>query len=157
MKVGEAAVTAGRLPERLWHPACFTCTECNELLVELIYFVYQGALYCGRHQGEKLKPRCAACDEVASYKYNVCFKCWLKQTLNTKSWIQLYQNPPFHVLTIKYDQSSLLVNNYYGGDEMITYICSLKYYILSMVLKKWAWLRNVSVHSLRTEIKNSPF
>lgn len=50
--------------KNLFHPSCFTCTDCNELLIELIYFVHEGQLYCGRHHSEKLKPRCAACDEV---------------------------------------------------------------------------------------------
>lgn len=47
-----------------WHPSCFTCTVCNELLVDLIYFYENGKLYCGRHHAETLKPRCSACDEV---------------------------------------------------------------------------------------------
>ena len=63
-RVEEAAVTSERLADKFWHPACFCCTECNELLIELIYFVHDDRLYCGRHHAEKMKPRCAACDEV---------------------------------------------------------------------------------------------
>ena len=53
-------------PRACWHPACFTCFDCNELLVDLIYFYHSGdgKVYCGRHHAEKVKPRCAACDEV---------------------------------------------------------------------------------------------
>ncbi|XP_064488675.1 protein prickle-like isoform X2 [Ornithodoros turicata] len=47
-----------------WHPACFTCYTCSELLVDLIYFYRDGKLYCGRHHAESLKPRCSACDEI---------------------------------------------------------------------------------------------
>ena len=49
-----------------WHPACFSCADCHELLVDLIYFYNSkdGKIYCGRHHAEKIKPRCAACDEV---------------------------------------------------------------------------------------------
>lgn len=47
-----------------WHPPCFICSVCNELLVDLIYFYQDGKIYCGRHHAECLKPRCAACDEV---------------------------------------------------------------------------------------------
>ena len=67
LKVGEVGVFAERAgPGRCWHPACFTCEECSELLVDLIYFYNDKdrKLYCGRHHAEKMKPRCAACDEV---------------------------------------------------------------------------------------------
>ncbi|ESO08014.1 hypothetical protein HELRODRAFT_130334, partial [Helobdella robusta] len=48
----------------LWHPVCFTCCVCKELLVDLIYFYKDGKVYCGRHHAETLKPRCVACDEI---------------------------------------------------------------------------------------------
>lgn len=61
---GDSAVITSRAgPNTLWHPACFTCNVCDELLVDLIYF-WRGNLYCGRHHAETLKPRCAACDEI---------------------------------------------------------------------------------------------
>ncbi|XP_043932700.1 prickle-like protein 1-A isoform X2 [Protopterus annectens] len=47
-----------------WHPSCFRCYTCEELLVELIYFQEDGRLYCGRHHAELFKPRCAACDQL---------------------------------------------------------------------------------------------
>lgn len=51
-------------PGPCWHPACFTCSTCRELLVDLIYFYHDGKVHCGRHHAELLKPRCSACDEV---------------------------------------------------------------------------------------------
>ncbi|CAF1136286.1 unnamed protein product [Rotaria sordida] len=48
----------------LWHPECFTCKQCKEFLVNLIYFYKDGQLYCGRHHAELYKPRCTACDEI---------------------------------------------------------------------------------------------
>ncbi|CAF1238783.1 unnamed protein product [Rotaria magnacalcarata] len=48
----------------LWHPQCFTCKQCNEFLVNLIYFYKDGQLYCGRHHAELYKPRCTGCDEI---------------------------------------------------------------------------------------------
>lgn len=59
-------VTASRLPSQLYHPRCFICTVCHELLVDLIYFASNDnkQLYCGRHHAETIKPRCAACDEI---------------------------------------------------------------------------------------------
>uniref|UniRef100_A0A8C4QJD4 Prickle-like protein 3 n=1 Tax=Eptatretus burgeri TaxID=7764 RepID=A0A8C4QJD4_EPTBU len=60
---GEMAVFASRT-SLYWHPRCFVCITCRELLVDLIYFCLDGKLYCGRHQAERLKPRCAACDEI---------------------------------------------------------------------------------------------
>jgi prickle len=63
-KVGEAFLTADKLPNKFWHPSCFMCSKCKELLIEMIYFVHEGKLYCGRDHAEQLKPRCAACDEI---------------------------------------------------------------------------------------------
>ena len=67
LKAGDVGVFADRAgPNKCWHPACFTCSDCGELLVDLIYFFNDkdDKVYCGRHHAEKLKPRCAACDEV---------------------------------------------------------------------------------------------
>lgn len=59
------AVFASRAgPGLCWHPTCFACSTCNELLVDLIYFHHEGKVHCGRHHAELLKPRCSACDEV---------------------------------------------------------------------------------------------
>ncbi|KAL1247497.1 hypothetical protein QQF64_022873 [Cirrhinus molitorella] len=65
MKKGEPAVYAERAGyDKLWHPACFVCCTCTELLVDMIYFWKKGQLYCGRHYGDSEKPRCAGCDEL---------------------------------------------------------------------------------------------
>ncbi|XP_026058246.1 testin-like [Carassius auratus] len=65
MKKGEPAVYAERAGyDKLWHPACFVCCNCTELLVDMIYFWKKGQLYCGRHYGDSEKPRCAGCDEL---------------------------------------------------------------------------------------------
>lgn len=62
---GEMAVSASRMgPGVFWHPACFACSTCSELLVDLIYFYHEGKIHCGRHHAELLKPRCSACDEI---------------------------------------------------------------------------------------------
>lgn len=64
---GDIAVFASRAGHGVcWHPPCFICTVCSELLVDLIYFYQDGKIYCGRHHAECLKPRCAACDEVSA-------------------------------------------------------------------------------------------
>ena len=59
-------------PDKTWHPRCFKCAECRELLVDLTYFTNdQQTVYCGRHHGELNIKRCAGCDEVgvqAEYK-----------------------------------------------------------------------------------------
>ncbi|XP_062856151.1 testin [Trichomycterus rosablanca] len=65
MKTGDPAVYAERAGyDKLWHPACFVCCTCNELLVDMIYFWKKGKLYCGRHYGDSEKPRCGGCDEL---------------------------------------------------------------------------------------------
>ena len=59
------AIFASRAgPTPCWHPGCFSCSTCQELLVDLIYFHHNGKIHCGRHHAEVLKPRCSACDEV---------------------------------------------------------------------------------------------
>ena len=63
---GDICVAASRAgPQRVWHPTCFACSVCQELLVDLIYFYKDRKLYCGRHHAETTKPRCSACDEVS--------------------------------------------------------------------------------------------
>ncbi|XP_077453445.1 testin [Stigmatopora argus] len=65
MRVGDPAVYAERAGyDKLWHPACFVCCTCDELLVDMIYFWKRGKLYCGRHYGDSEKPRCGGCDEL---------------------------------------------------------------------------------------------
>ncbi|XP_037944175.1 protein espinas-like [Teleopsis dalmanni] len=62
---GDIVVFAQRLGSHVcWHPGCFVCCVCKELLVDLIYFHRDGNLYCGRHHAETQKPRCSACDEI---------------------------------------------------------------------------------------------
>ena len=75
--VGEIAVFASRAGEnKCWHPGCFVCCQCNELLVDLIYFYRDGNIYCGRHYAETYKPRCAACDEVSLNCRRSCVLGW---------------------------------------------------------------------------------
>jgi len=62
---GSICVHAERIGRNaFWHPQCFTCRQCKEFLVNLIYFGKDGQLYCGRHHAEQYKPRCTACDEI---------------------------------------------------------------------------------------------
>lgn len=86
---GDIAVFAGRAGHgSCWHPQCFQCASCSELLVDLIYFYQDGQIYCGRHHAERLKPRCQACDEIIladecteaegrhwHMKHFCCFEC----------------------------------------------------------------------------------
>ncbi|XP_015377424.1 PREDICTED: testin [Diuraphis noxia] len=87
---GQVAVMAERTgKEVFWHPSCFVCATCEELLVDLVYFYFNGNVYCGRHYAEILNiPRCNACDELIFLKeytiaeehtYHVrhfcCFEC----------------------------------------------------------------------------------
>uniref|UniRef100_A0A674MM55 Prickle planar cell polarity protein 3 n=1 Tax=Takifugu rubripes TaxID=31033 RepID=A0A674MM55_TAKRU len=86
---GDIAVFASRAGHgSCWHPQCFQCVSCSELLVDLIYFYQDGQMYCGRHHAERLKPRCQACDEIIlahecteaegrywHMKHFCCFEC----------------------------------------------------------------------------------
>lgn len=65
MRGGDLAVVAPRFSlKEYWHPCCFTCATCDELLVDLTYCIFDDGLYCERHYAENLKPRCGACDEL---------------------------------------------------------------------------------------------
>uniref|UniRef100_T1L5C0 LIM zinc-binding domain-containing protein n=1 Tax=Tetranychus urticae TaxID=32264 RepID=T1L5C0_TETUR len=60
----EIIVIAPKLGEdNCWHPPCFVCTVCKELLVDLAYCVKNGCLYCERHFADTVRPRCSGCDE----------------------------------------------------------------------------------------------
>ncbi|VDM37203.1 unnamed protein product [Toxocara canis] len=62
---GNLIVSAERFGEDVqWHPQCFVCTECENLLVDLVYFKHGADVFCGRHHAEQIKPRCAKCDEL---------------------------------------------------------------------------------------------
>lgn len=65
--MGDTAVFGAA--EECWHPGCFSCHHCNELLIDLIYFVHESKIYCGRHHAELIKPRCAGCDEVGEGRW----------------------------------------------------------------------------------------
>lgn len=66
MFAGEVAVKADRAgQEAIWHPQCFTCCKCGELLADLVYFYHKGEIYCARDLANVLEiPRCAGCDEL---------------------------------------------------------------------------------------------
>ncbi|XP_044752555.1 prickle planar cell polarity protein 3-B isoform X7 [Coccinella septempunctata] len=62
--IGQYSVAALKMGDLLWHPTCFRCTQCDDLLVDLAYCVYKDKIYCERHYAECLKPRCEGCDEL---------------------------------------------------------------------------------------------
>ncbi|KAL6265370.1 hypothetical protein P5V15_002170 [Pogonomyrmex californicus] len=87
IRVGDVAVTAEKANNAFWHPGCFVCSVCDELLVDLVYFYYKNKLYCGRDLAASLRiPRCFACDELIfvreytvaeEHNYHVKhFCCW---------------------------------------------------------------------------------
>ena len=71
INIGEVVITVEKAKNEVWHPGCFVCSVCNELLADLVYFFLKGRLYCGRDLAAHLNiQRCFACDEV-----NIrCFK-----------------------------------------------------------------------------------
>lgn len=68
----------------IWHPRCFSCSACDELLVDLTYCVHDDKIFCERHYAEMLKPRCNACDEVSNVNFNFKFN-YLKLIYQFKS------------------------------------------------------------------------
>lgn len=90
---GEVAVKAERAgKEVVWHPLCFKCHHCNELLADLVYFFHDGEVYCGRDLAEILKiPRCSACDELIFTKE---FTAAENQTFHIKHFVCFYCDIP---------------------------------------------------------------
>lgn len=91
---GEIGVVAPKFGDDvLWHPACFTCDSCKELLVDLTYCVHDEDIFCERHYAEKLKPRCSSCDEVRrSELFLLLIKTWSNTVLcahKEGKWIKL--------------------------------------------------------------------
>jgi len=66
MMPGEVAIFAERAgKDKCWHPTCFACSSCGDLLEDLLYFYSKGKLFCGRDFARMMDiPRCAACDEL---------------------------------------------------------------------------------------------
>ena len=72
ISVGQVYVNATSLGEdAAWHPACFECYQCHELVADLIYCFRNGHIFCVRHHAEQIKPRCVMCDEVHIFLYYV--------------------------------------------------------------------------------------
>ncbi|XP_028628996.1 testin-like [Grammomys surdaster] len=105
MKEGEPAIYAERAGySKLWHPACFICSICGEILVDMIYFWKNGKLYCGRHYCDSEKPRCVGCDELIysneytqaenqnwHLKHFCCFNC--NKVLAGKVYVMVRSKP----------------------------------------------------------------
>lgn len=128
---GDIAVFASRAGHGVcWHPQCFVCSTCDELLVDLIYFYQEGKIYCGRHHAERLKPRCSACDEVRRAHHTPCVVSILppssvylvhqKSSGNSHSTSPLFDyfpiiiiiiSHPYHVLFLTYPLYSYMTEH----------------------------------------------
>ncbi|CAJ30229.2 LIM zinc-binding domain-containing protein [Caenorhabditis elegans] len=105
LETNEMAVIAPKLGDSTgWHPACFTCQACEQLLVDLTYCVKDNQIYCERHYAELHKPRCSACDElIFAGEYTKAmnkdwhsdhFCCWqCDQTLTGQRYIMRDEQP----------------------------------------------------------------
>ncbi|KAI5722634.1 hypothetical protein M8J76_011260 [Diaphorina citri] len=107
VRSGDLAVYTEKLGDQvLWHPQCFVCSTCDELLVDLMYFHYKGNVYCLRDYATMLDiPRCHACDElifVNEYtlaenktfhvKHFCCYEC--DKELCNQSYIPVTESRP---------------------------------------------------------------
>lgn len=84
----QVCVAAPRLGSKVWHPNCFKCATCDDLLVDLVYCVYEEEIFCERHYAEKMRPRCAGCDEVSTVRgsYMKLLKEWRMRRLDCYIW-----------------------------------------------------------------------
>ncbi|XP_057306957.1 prickle planar cell polarity protein 3-like isoform X2 [Hydractinia symbiolongicarpus] len=65
INAGDVCVNAVKLGDSaVWHPSCFSCATCEEMLADLIYCFRDGQIFCLRHHAEQIKPRCCMCDEL---------------------------------------------------------------------------------------------
>jgi len=102
---GDVAVFARRAGNnKCWHPKCFVCCVCNDILQDLIYYYKDNKLFCGRHFADSVLPRCNACDELIfnkSYtkaeskpwhvKHFCCYSC--DKALAGSEYVPKDQNP----------------------------------------------------------------
>lgn len=75
----------------LFHPQCFACSTCKEFLVDLVYCLRDNRLYCLRHYGESLRPRCNWCQEVSSLEVEsgnnqTAFRSYLNESTGHFIW-----------------------------------------------------------------------
>ncbi|XP_023244352.1 four and a half LIM domains protein 2-like [Centruroides sculpturatus] len=101
----DLAVVNSKLGEKhLFHPGCFVCSVCEELLVDLVCCALGGKIYCERHYAEQIRPRCIACDElIFSGEYiramsrnwhTIHFCCWkCDENLTGQQYIPRDDNP----------------------------------------------------------------
>lgn len=66
LEITSSFVKAERLgKDATWHPKCFKCKKCSQLLVDLIYFHFNNEIYCARDLATQMDiPRCSGCDEL---------------------------------------------------------------------------------------------
>ncbi|XP_044737910.1 testin [Chrysoperla carnea] len=63
---GEIVISVSRTDAQ-WHPKCFKCHSCDQVLEDLVYFYDKKTknIYCGRdYAAIRGIPRCGACDEL---------------------------------------------------------------------------------------------
>lgn len=98
---GGVCVVAERLgSDKAWHPRCFKCAKCKELLADLIYFTSdQQSVHCGRHYGELNIKRCAGCDELifASTFTHAEGKDWHKEHFCCAKCDESLQDKPYNI------------------------------------------------------------
>eukprot|EP00731_Ephydatia_muelleri_P032074 Em0023g581a len=123
ISLGEVHVVADRLgPDKVWHPRCFKCAECKELLADLIYFASdQQAVYCGRHHGELYVKRCAGCDELifASTFTHAEGKNWHKEHFCCTKCDEPLQDKPYDA-----HEDSIYCNSCYSKYAVLCHKCS---------------------------------
>ncbi len=64
LRPGDTAICSEDIDKNaLWHPGCFSCSVCNELLVDLTYFTKNNEIFCEKHYQEQIKT-CSSCNKV---------------------------------------------------------------------------------------------
>ncbi|KAG1667300.1 Protein prickle [Nymphon striatum] len=87
MEIGDVAVVTSKFGDStVWHPSCFVCTTCEELLIDLTYCVKDGNVFCERHYAEQLKPRCSACDEYHQLPWS---RPWSTMVNHDQPWSKI--------------------------------------------------------------------
>ncbi|VVC88527.1 unnamed protein product [Leptidea sinapis] len=95
IRSGSILIQAPRIGEEAsFHAACFTCSECDELLVELAYCSLDGRLFCVRHYDERLKPRGEYTKAMNKDWHSGHFCCWqCDESLTGQRYVLRDENP----------------------------------------------------------------